>query len=187
MRLPDTEFTQYGGTFRLNYAPTSGSQLTFHYQRGQQDDGKRYDQLLGGDGNLIADLRNLMLDFGYLRFVKSNFFGFDSASFTASYNSQREERVNQGGQGDPLGEITHQYEHTSATGASSAIWAMRRWSAQPTPGAPMRPVPTSGTMPRPGTPTSMSAKIRRGCIASAGFTPSAAAPGSWSRVIHGRT
>ena len=117
-RLPDTEFTQYGGTARFNYATTTDSQLTFHYQRGQQDDGKRYDQLLGGDGNLIADLRNLMLDFGYLRFVKSNFFGFDSASFTASYNSQREERVNQGGQGDPFGSVTHQYERTSATGAS---------------------------------------------------------------------
>jgi hemoglobin/transferrin/lactoferrin receptor protein len=117
-RLPDTEFTQYGGTARLNYAPTGDSQLTFHYQRGQQDDGRRYDQLLGGDGNLIADLRNLMLDFGYLRFVKSNLLGFDSASFTASYNSQREERVNQGGQGDPFGGITHQYERTSATGAS---------------------------------------------------------------------
>ena len=117
-RLPDTEFTQYGGTARVNYAPTKDSQIIFHYQRGQQDDGKRYDQLLGGDGNLIADLRNLMLDFGYLRFVKSNLLGFDSASFTVSYNSQREERVNQGGQGDPFGGITHQYERTSASGAS---------------------------------------------------------------------
>ena len=59
-----------------------------------------------------------MLDFGYLRYVKQNFFGFDSASFTASYNSQREERVNQGGQGDPFGAITHQYERTTATGFS---------------------------------------------------------------------
>ncbi len=117
-RLPDTEFTQYGGTFRLNYALTKDSHLIFHYQRGQQDDGKRYDQLLGGDGNLIADLRNLRLDFGYLRFVKQNFSIFDSASFTVSHNSQREERVNQGGQGNPFGDITHQYERTSAIGFS---------------------------------------------------------------------
>lgn len=117
-RLPDTSFTQYGGSFRLNYSPTDDSQLIFNYSRSQQDGGKRYDQLLGGDGNLIADLRNLMLDFGYLRFVKQNFAGFDSGSFTISYNTQREERVNQGGQGDPFGTITHQYERTTAIGAS---------------------------------------------------------------------
>ncbi|MDQ3179592.1 MAG: TonB-dependent receptor, partial [Acidobacteriota bacterium] len=35
-----------------------------------------------------------------------------------SYNSQREERVNQGGQGDPFGTITHQYERTTSTGFS---------------------------------------------------------------------
>jgi len=117
-RLPDTDFTQYGGAFRLNYAPKDNSQIIFYYGRNQQDGGKRYDQLLGGDGNLIADLRNLMLDFGYLRYVKQNFAGFDSASFTISYNSQREERVNQGGEGDPFGTVTHQYERTSATGFS---------------------------------------------------------------------
>lgn len=117
-RLPDTAFTQYGGALRLNYAPSEDQQIIFHYQRNQQDGGKRYDQLLGGDGNLIADLRNLMLDFGYLRYVKQNFGFFDSASFTVSYNSQREERVNQGGQGDPFGTITHQYERTTATGFS---------------------------------------------------------------------
>ncbi|MFN2393171.1 MAG: TonB-dependent receptor domain-containing protein [Pyrinomonadaceae bacterium] len=117
-RNPDTEFTQYGGAFRLNYAPTDNQQIVFFYQRSQQDDGKRFDQLLGGDGNLIADLKNLMLDFGYLRYVKQNFGFFDSGSFTVSYNSQREERVNQGGQGNPLGTITHQYERTTATGFS---------------------------------------------------------------------
>jgi outer membrane receptor protein involved in Fe transport len=117
-RLPDTAFTQYSGAFRLNYAPRDDQQISFYYQRSQQDGGKRYDQLLGGDGNLIADLRNLMLDFGYLRYVKQNFGFFDTASFTVSYNSQREERVNQGGQGNPLGTITHQYERTTATGFS---------------------------------------------------------------------
>lgn len=117
-RLPDTDFQQYGGNARLNYSPRSDRQLVFSYSRNQQDNGKRYDQLLGGDGNLIADLRNLMLDFGYVRYVQQNFFGFDEASFTASYNSQREERRNQGGQGDPFGTITHQYERTTAKGFS---------------------------------------------------------------------
>ena len=117
-RSPDTAFTQYGGSFRLNYSPRDDQQLAFFYQRGQQDGGKRFDQLLGGDGNLIANLRNLMLDFGYLRYVKQRFAGFDSASFTVSYNSQREERVNQGGQGNPVGDVTHQYERTSSTGFS---------------------------------------------------------------------
>ena len=115
-RLPETNFSQYGGTARLNYSPSNDSQLIFSYSRNQQDGGKRYDQLLGGDGNLIADLRNLMLDFGYIRFAKQKLLGFDSASFAVSYNSQREERVNQGGQGDPFGTITHQYERTTANG-----------------------------------------------------------------------
>ena len=117
-RNPDTEFSQYGGAFRLNFAPTEDQQFVFHYQRSQQDGGKRFDQLLGGDGNLIAALRNLMLDFGYLRYVKQNLGIFDSGSFTVSFNSQREERVNQGGQGNPFGSITHQYERTNATGFS---------------------------------------------------------------------
>ncbi|HXG83061.1 MAG TPA: TonB-dependent receptor, partial [Pyrinomonadaceae bacterium] len=79
-RLPDTAFTQYGGTLQINFAPTDDRQISFRYQRSQQDGGKRYDQLLGGDGNLIADLRNLMLDFGYLRYYKQNLGFFDSAS-----------------------------------------------------------------------------------------------------------
>ncbi|MEO6392137.1 MAG: TonB-dependent receptor [Pyrinomonadaceae bacterium] len=114
--LPDTAFTQYGGTFHANYNTSENSQLVFHYLRSQQDGGKRYDQLMGGDGNLVSDLRNLMLDFGYLRYVRQGFGFFDHASFAGSFNSQREERVNQGGQGNPVGTITHQYERTSAFG-----------------------------------------------------------------------
>ncbi|HZH30903.1 MAG TPA: TonB-dependent receptor [Pyrinomonadaceae bacterium] len=117
-RLTDTAFTQYGGTLHMNYAPTGNQQFIFRYQRGQQDGGKRYDQTLGGDGNLVADLRNLMLDFGYLRYLKQGFGFFDNLSTTVSYNSQREERVNQGGQGNPLAAITHDKERTSAVGFS---------------------------------------------------------------------
>ena len=117
-RNPDTAFTQYGGAIRANYAPVDEHHLSFFYQRGQQDDGKRFDQLMGGDGNLIADLRNLMLDFAYARYLTNAIPFFDSGSFTVSVNSQREERVNQGGQGNPVGDVTHQYERTTATGFS---------------------------------------------------------------------
>lgn len=117
-RMPDTAFTQYGGTLHMNYVPATDQQVILHYQRSQQDGGKRFDQLLGGDGNLIADLRNLMLDFFYGRYIKQGVGFFDTGSFTFSVNSQREERRNQGGQGNPFGDITHQYERTTAVGFS---------------------------------------------------------------------
>lgn len=115
-RLPDTAFTQYGGLLRTNFNLDDRTQLLFSYARNQQDGGKRYDQLLGGDGNLIANLRNLMTDLFYGRLVRQHFGIFDNASFTFSYNSQREERVNQGGQGNPTGAITFQPERTSVFG-----------------------------------------------------------------------
>jgi len=114
--LPDTAFTQYGGLLRTNFNLNDTTQLLLSYARNQQDGGKRYDQLLGGDGNLIADLRNLMADLFYARLVKQNLGFFNNASFTFSYNGQREERVNQGGQGDPNGTITSQRERTNVLG-----------------------------------------------------------------------
>ena len=115
-RLPDTAFTQYGGLLRTNFNLNDTTQLLFSYARNQQDGGKRYDQLAGGDGNLIADLRNLMTDLFYARLVKQNLGFFDNGQFTFSYNGQREERVNQGGQGNPVGAITNQRERTNVLG-----------------------------------------------------------------------
>ncbi|MBA3769689.1 MAG: TonB-dependent receptor [Blastocatellia bacterium] len=115
-RLPDTGFTQYGGTLQMSVAPTDNQNVSFRYQRSQQDGGKRYDQLLGGDGNLIAELKNLMLDFAYVRYFKQKFLFFDSLSANVSYNSQREERQNQGGQGNPLAAITNDRERTTTWG-----------------------------------------------------------------------
>lgn len=115
-RLPDTGFTQYGGLFRANINLDERTQLLFSYARNQQDNGKRYDQLLGGDGNNIADLRNLMTDFFYARLFRQDLWIFDNGSFTVSYNGQREERINQGGQGNPAGAITNQRERTNVFG-----------------------------------------------------------------------
>ena len=120
-RLTDTAFTQYGGMAHMSYASNTKQQLILHYQRGQQDGGKRYDQTLGGDGNLIADLRNLMNDFFYGRYLRQGVGPFDNASLTFSFNSQREERVNQGGQGNPNGGITHQYERTRVFGINAFV------------------------------------------------------------------
>ncbi|MBI4748293.1 MAG: TonB-dependent receptor [Acidobacteria bacterium] len=115
-RLPDTGFTEYGGNIRFNYAFGGGNQFIFNYQRSQQDGGKRYDQLLGGDGNNIAELENLMLDFGYVRFDTQRLAIADNFAVSFSFNSQREERINQGGNGNPLGSITYQPERTRTYG-----------------------------------------------------------------------
>jgi hemoglobin/transferrin/lactoferrin receptor protein len=120
-RLPDTAFTEYGGLIKLNWAPEAGSQFILNYARSQQDGGKRYDQLLGGDGNLVADLRNLTLDFFYARYDKVKLGWFDTFSATYSFNSQREERVNQGGNGNPAASITHEPERTSVNGLQAFV------------------------------------------------------------------
>lgn len=124
-RQPETGFTQYGGSAHAQVRITGASHLQFHYERGQQDGGSRYDQLLGGDGNLIASLRNLMMDFGYLKFQRMNWAGFSQVSAGGSYTAQREERVNQGGNGNPRGGITHQYERIAVLGAT--LSASRHW------------------------------------------------------------
>ncbi|MEJ5368589.1 MAG: TonB-dependent receptor [Bryobacteraceae bacterium] len=115
-RLPDTAFTQYGGSLQTQFAITENLRLSAHFDRGQQDGAKRFDQLIGGDGNLIADLRNLMEDFAYVRLHSLSARPFDRASASLSYNAQREERVNQGGNGNPAESITHQYERMSVWG-----------------------------------------------------------------------
>jgi outer membrane receptor protein involved in Fe transport len=115
-RRDDSAFTQYGGMTKLSWIPAIGSSLTAAYSRSQQDGGRRVDQLLGGDGNLIADLRNLMLDLFYVRFDSTRAGWFDSVTAIYSFNAQREERVNQGGNGNPNASINHEYEKTRAHG-----------------------------------------------------------------------
>ncbi len=118
-RLPDTAFTQYGGLLKVNWSPAPGSLFIASYLRGQQDGGKRYDQLLGGDGTLIADLRNLMNDFFYVRYDKTRAGWLDGVTATYSFNSQREERVNQGGNGNPRASINHEFERINVNGVSA--------------------------------------------------------------------
>lgn len=115
-RLPGTEFTQFGGVAHLAWSPTASSRISLQYRRGQQEHGKRYDQLLGGDGNLVADLNHLTLDLFHVRYMTAAAGWFDQATLTYSFNTQREERVNQGGTGNPRAAITHEPERTSVHG-----------------------------------------------------------------------
>ncbi len=119
--LPDTGFEQYGGMLRLNWAPTTDQQVMLYYGRSQQDDGKRYDQLLGGDGNLVADLRGLLFELFYAKYQRIGLGWFDQLTATYSYNAQREERVNQGGNGNPRASIAHEYERTRVNGFQAQL------------------------------------------------------------------
>ena len=89
--------------------------------RTSQDRGKRYDQLLGGDGNLISDLNDLSLDLFSARLERLGAGWFDDATVIYSLNSQREERVNQGGNGNPTATIGHEPERTTVHGIQAAF------------------------------------------------------------------
>ena len=115
-RLPNTGFHQWGALFKANWTPHPDTQVVFNYIGSRQDGGDRYDQLLGGDGNLVAELNDLTLDLFYVRAERLNVGWFDHASATYSINSQREERVNQGGNGNPRATIGHEPERTTANG-----------------------------------------------------------------------
>jgi hemoglobin/transferrin/lactoferrin receptor protein len=119
--LPDTGFTQYGGMLRVNWAPSSNQQVMVYYNHAGQPDGKRYDQLLGGDGNLVADLEDLSLDFFYAKYQRFGVGWFDQLTATYSFNSQYEERVNQGGNGNPNASITHEPERTNVHGFQAQL------------------------------------------------------------------
>ena len=120
-RLPDTGFHQYGTSVRSNWLPNSKTHIVASYMRTNQDKGDRYDQLLGGDGNLISELNDLSLDLLSLRFERLDPGWFDDASAVYSLNSQREERVNQGGNGNPLATIGHEPERTTVHGVQIAL------------------------------------------------------------------
>jgi outer membrane receptor protein involved in Fe transport len=115
-RLPSTEFHQVGGSLRAHWAISDRSRLVASYARTNQDGGERYDQLLGGDGNLISELNDLSLDFGSVRFEQLGAGFADFLSLTYSLNRQREERVNQGGNGSNTAAIGHEPERTTVHG-----------------------------------------------------------------------
>ena len=115
-RLPDTGFHQFGGNVRSNWVPSPNTQFVLSYMRSSQDGGDRYDQKLGGDGNLISELNDMSLDLFSARLERAAVGPFDHMSLSYSLNSQREERVNQGGNGSSTATIGHEPERTTVHG-----------------------------------------------------------------------
>jgi len=120
-RLPSTEFNQAGGSVRTHWAVSDRTRVIASYARTHQDGGERYDQLLGGDGNLISELNDLSLDFGSVRAERLGAGFADYMSLTYSFNRQREERVNQGGNGSNTATIGHEPERTTVHGVQGTL------------------------------------------------------------------
>jgi len=120
-RLPVTGFDQRSAALRANWTH-SDTRLVAGYTRSDQEGGDRYDQLLGGDGNLISELNGLSLDLFSLRLERLTAGPFQHLSFNYAVNSQREERVNQGGQGSSTATIGHEPERTTVHSVSASIF-----------------------------------------------------------------
>ena len=127
-RLPDTGFSQIGESVRATYAPTTGTRVSAGYTRSDQDGANRYDSLLGGDGNLISELNGLSLDLVTARLEHLGSGPFQHLTLSYGLNRQREERVNQGGQGSATATIGHEPERTTAH--SVALSARRELSSR---------------------------------------------------------
>jgi outer membrane receptor protein involved in Fe transport len=115
-RMPDTGFRQDNGHIRADSVINPNTSLVASYIVTRQDDANRWDQILGGDGNLISELNDLSLHLFYARLERLRAGWFDHASATYSLNVQREERVNQGGNGNPAATIGHEPERTGVHG-----------------------------------------------------------------------
>ena len=115
-RLQDTAFTQAAGFGRFFWTPAAGHTLTASYLRSEQLGGRRYDQLNGGNGNLINSFNPQILDLFYFRYEKQPLGRLDTLSATFSYNSQRDDRREQGGAGNAFAATTDEFNDTDAFG-----------------------------------------------------------------------
>jgi hemoglobin/transferrin/lactoferrin receptor protein len=119
-RLPNTSFAQTSGVARVNWVLNPSTSLVSSYHRTVQDGGDRYDQMLGGDGNFISELNDMSLDLLSTRLERLGAGPFEHVAVTYSLNSQREERVNQGGNGNPTATIGQEPERTTVNGVHGA-------------------------------------------------------------------
>ena len=89
-RMPDTGYSQGGG-----YVAATLSSLTALYMHEQQHDVSRYDRIIGGDGLYRSAFDPQRLDFGYVRYNRSQTGPFNGVQGTFSINRQEDDRLEQ--------------------------------------------------------------------------------------------
>ena len=92
----DTGFTQSGFHSKVTARLAHQQNVTFQYQRSDQDDVRGYKDLWGGLGRLRSDFQPQRLQFFYTRYEKLRVGGLDWLSGTFSINSQRDGSIRQG-------------------------------------------------------------------------------------------
>ncbi len=117
-RLQDTSFQQYSGFGKFLWTPSTKSLVSLNFQHGRQNNVRRYDQMNGGNGNLINAFPPQVLNFFYARYEREQTGPFNTLQATFSINSQRDDRRFQGGFGNPRATITDEYNRTNAYGYS---------------------------------------------------------------------
>ena len=115
-RMQDTAFTQWASYLRLYWNLRTDQSFSVTYHRSEQLGGRRYDQLNGGNGNLLNSFDPQTLDFAYARYSKQNLGWLDSLESTLSFNRQADARRFQGGSGNPLATINSDTSVTSVVG-----------------------------------------------------------------------
>jgi outer membrane receptor protein involved in Fe transport len=115
-RLQDTGFAQWAAFSRFFWNPAPDHNLSVSYLHSEQRDGRRYDRLNGGNGDLINDFSPQILDLFYLRYEKQRVGRLDTLSGTFSFNGQRDDRREQGGAGNPLAPIQREENYVAAWG-----------------------------------------------------------------------
>ncbi|MGH9804374.1 MAG: TonB-dependent receptor [Candidatus Acidiferrales bacterium] len=115
-RLQDTGFAQWAGYSRFFWNPAEGHSLSLTYLHSEQRDGRRYDRLDGGNGDLINDFDPQTLNLFYMRYEKQRVGWLDTVSGTFSFNGQRDNRREQGGSGNPLAPIQSESNSVGAWG-----------------------------------------------------------------------
>jgi outer membrane receptor protein involved in Fe transport len=118
-RMQDTGYGHGGVTAKMSARVGKDGNLGGFFMYNEQNDVRRYDRLLGGDGRLIADFIPQKLGFGYVRYQEV--FGETFFESTFSVNRQTDGRRSQT---RPTSSLSEELNRVTSMGyAASASWS----------------------------------------------------------------